>query len=80
MQEGQHVEEFTPVCEVQSDKASVEITSRFAGTVRKLRHDVGDIVQVLACLAQPLILMLVAILSGRGTYAMAAWDSAKDGT
>lgn len=45
-QEGQHVEEFQPVCEVQSDKASVEITSRYKGIVRKLHHSVGDIVQV----------------------------------
>ena len=45
LQEGQQIEEFERVCEVQSDKASVEITSRFAGTVRQLRHAVGDIVQ-----------------------------------
>lgn len=46
LQVGQSIEEFAPLCEVQSDKATVEITSRFAGTVRQLHHAVGDIVQV----------------------------------
>ncbi|KAK0538034.1 hypothetical protein OC834_000606, partial [Tilletia horrida] len=44
--EGDHVEEFDPICEVQSDKATVEITSRFAGTITQLTHKVGDIVKV----------------------------------
>ena len=47
---GEPVEQFQAVCTVQSDKASVEITSRYDGVVRALRHDVGDMVDVGAVL------------------------------
>ncbi|KAI0008035.1 2-oxoacid dehydrogenases acyltransferase-domain-containing protein [Xylariaceae sp. FL0662B] len=40
------VEEFSPLCEVQSDKASVEITSRFSGVVRKLYYEAGEMAKV----------------------------------
>ena len=43
---GARVEEFSPLCEVQSDKASVEITSRFAGVVKKLHYGAGDFAKV----------------------------------
>ena len=46
MQEGSHVEEFEKICEVQSDKAAVEITSRYPGVIKKLHHSTGDLVQV----------------------------------
>jgi hypothetical protein len=50
---GDVVEEFQQLCEVASDKAAVEITSRYAGTVERLHHQPGDMVQVeahgLAC-------------------------------
>jgi len=45
---GDEVEEFQQLCEVASDKAAVEITSRFAGTVERLHHQPGDMVQVVA--------------------------------
>ena len=48
-QEGDQVAEFDQLCEVQSDKASVEITSQYEGTVRRLLHTEGDIVQVCTC-------------------------------
>lgn len=40
------VQQFDLLCEVQSDKASVEITSRYAGTIRKIYFQPGDIVKV----------------------------------
>ncbi|KAK7739936.1 hypothetical protein SLS53_005530 [Cytospora paraplurivora] len=43
---GARVEEFSPLCEVQSDKASVEITSRFAGVVKKLHYETGEMARV----------------------------------
>ncbi|KAL3829351.1 hypothetical protein ACJIZ3_018153 [Penstemon smallii] len=46
VQEGDEVEEFQPLCEVQSDKATIEITSRYRGKVSKLLHVPGNIVKV----------------------------------
>lgn len=46
VKEGDSVEPFSRVCEVQSDKATVEITSPFAGIVKKLHHEPGAMVQV----------------------------------
>ena len=46
LQEGDEVAEFDPLCEVQSDKATVQITSQYAGRVARLRHAEGDMVQV----------------------------------
>ncbi|KAF7853367.1 hypothetical protein EAF04_010661 [Stromatinia cepivora] len=40
------VEEWDKLCEVQSDKASVEITSRFSGVIKKLHYEAGDMAQV----------------------------------
>lgn len=34
--------QFDSICEVQSDKASVTITSRYDGVIKKLYHDVDD--------------------------------------
>lgn len=43
---GARVEEFSKLCEVQSDKASVEITSRFTGVVKKLHYEAGEMAKV----------------------------------
>lgn len=44
--EGDHVEEFQPLCEVQSDKATIEITSRYKGQIAQILHSPSDIVKV----------------------------------
>lgn len=51
VEEGQSVSQFDNICEVQSDKASVTITSRFDGKVKKLHYSIDDI----ALVGKPLI-------------------------
>nr|CAG8438459.1 15362_t:CDS:2 [Entrophospora candida] len=46
VQPGDHISEFDKLCEVQSDKASVEITSRYMGVVKNLHYKVGDMARV----------------------------------
>ena len=50
LQGGDKVKAFDRICEVQSDKATVEITSRFAGTITKVHYHEGSIVKVGAAL------------------------------
>ncbi|GAA5908487.1 uncharacterized protein JCM6883_005563 [Sporobolomyces salmoneus] len=49
---GETITEFDPVAEVQSDKASVEITSPFSGTITSVAGDVGDMLKVGATLCR----------------------------
>ena len=42
---GDKVAQFDQICEVQSDKASVTISSRYDGIIKKLHFDVDDIAQ-----------------------------------
>ncbi|XP_031624366.1 lipoamide acyltransferase component of branched-chain alpha-keto acid dehydrogenase complex, mitochondrial isoform X1 [Contarinia nasturtii] len=51
VKEGDVVEQFDNLCEVQSDKASVTITSRYDGKILKLYHDIDEI----ALVGKPLI-------------------------
>ncbi|KAI3713618.1 hypothetical protein L1987_72201 [Smallanthus sonchifolius] len=46
VQEGDQVEEYQRLCEVQSDKATIEITSRYNGKVTKVLRVPGDIIKV----------------------------------
>ncbi|KAJ3210157.1 hypothetical protein HDU67_005616 [Dinochytrium kinnereticum] len=43
---GDRIEQFTRICEVQSDKAAVEITSRYDGVVTRLYYKPGDMAKV----------------------------------
>ncbi|XP_051021540.1 lipoamide acyltransferase component of branched-chain alpha-keto acid dehydrogenase complex, mitochondrial [Acomys russatus] len=46
VKEGDTVSQFDSICEVQSDKASVTITSRYDGVIRKLYYNLDDIAYV----------------------------------
>lgn len=54
--------QFDSICEVQSDKASVTITSRYDGIIRKLYYDVDSI----ALVGKPLI--DIETEAGQGKY------------
>lgn len=51
VKEGTAIKQFEKIAEVQSDKATVEITSRYDGIVKKLHYDVNDMAKV----GEPLI-------------------------
>lgn len=42
VEEGDHVSQFDQICEVQSDKASVTITSRYDGVVKKKHYKIDE--------------------------------------
>ncbi|XP_062437863.1 lipoamide acyltransferase component of branched-chain alpha-keto acid dehydrogenase complex, mitochondrial [Rhea pennata] len=46
IKEGDSVSQFDSICEVQSDKASVTITSRYDGIIRKLHYSLDEIAYV----------------------------------
>ncbi|KAF6256268.1 single hybrid motif-containing protein [Scenedesmus sp. NREL 46B-D3] len=70
VKEGDAVDEFQPLCEVQSDKAAIEITSRYAGIIVKVHHAQGDLVKVGAALVD-------IRLPGAETVAEGAPDAAQ---
>lgn len=72
VEKGSAIEEFDAVCEVQSDKATVEITSRYRGKVLELCHEVGDMAKV----GEPLILIDVDEADGGGAGAAGEGEAA----
>lgn len=52
--------QFDSICEVQSDKASVTITSRYDGIIRKLHYGLDEIARV----GKPLVDIETATLKG----------------
>lgn len=73
---GDKVEEFDRLCEVQSDKASVEITSRFTGTIASLKYKVGDMAKV----GSPLVEIETGDAAGAEEPVVAAPDAASHST
>jgi 2-oxoisovalerate dehydrogenase E2 component (dihydrolipoyl transacylase) len=49
---GDKVEQFSKICEVQSDKAAVEITSRYDGVIKSIKYEVGQVAKVGAPLVE----------------------------
>ncbi|XP_020855505.1 lipoamide acyltransferase component of branched-chain alpha-keto acid dehydrogenase complex, mitochondrial isoform X3 [Phascolarctos cinereus] len=60
VKEGDTVSQFDSICEVQSDKASVTITSRYDGIIRKLYYGVDQI----ALVGKPLVDIETETLKG----------------
>jgi 2-oxoisovalerate dehydrogenase E2 component (dihydrolipoyl transacylase) len=78
-QPGDTIQQFDKVCEVQSDKATVEITSRYDGVVAALAGNVGDMMQV----GQPLLFMQSSTDAGSGSGSVgggSGTSSSSDGT
>jgi len=73
---GDTIAQFDKVCSVQSDKATVEITSRFDGVVKELKYQVKDMAQV----GSPLITLMPAGGAVQAAPAAAAAPSASPAT
>ena len=74
IQPGDLIQQFDKVCEVQSDKANVEITSRYDGRVKELKYKVGELAKV----GSPL--MTIEVGPAGGATAAAGGAGAKDFT
>ncbi|WVQ82907.1 hypothetical protein IAT38_005043 [Cryptococcus sp. DSM 104549] len=71
--EGQEVQEFDAICEVQSDKSVVELTSHATGAVKGIRFEVGNMVKV----GQTLCDIITDELSDEGEHQLPPEQPAK---
>ena len=67
---GDHIKAFDRICEVQSDKATVEISSRYDGKVTKVYHEVRIDIGL-----RRLVVPYLAILRPSATYIIFVGDS-----
>lgn len=74
VQVGDRVEQFDLICQVQSDKATVDITSRFDGTIIELAGNVGDMVQV----GKPLVFLETVTRESSGDRSVVSLDHIVD--
>lgn len=72
--EGDTVEQFDNICEVQSDKASVTITSRYDGKIVKIHHKVDDV----ALVGKPLLDFQIEDEDGDGESSSSSSESSSD--
>lgn len=70
VKEGDEVDEFQPLCSVQSDKATIQITSRYKGKVLRLKFVPGNVVKV----GEPLL----ELVSGSSDYIGATQSLSKE--
>ncbi|TKA66761.1 hypothetical protein B0A55_09652 [Friedmanniomyces simplex] len=76
VQPGARVEQFDKLCEVQSDKASVEITSPFDGVIKKLHYEPDD----MAITGKPLVDIDIQSEITEEDEAMLAGGGGEEGT
>ncbi len=69
VKKGDKIKAFDKICEVQSDKATVEITSRYDGVITDIHHAVGDIVKVYNSKSSAIDILLTEVLGRRCTCA-----------
>eukprot|EP00871_Galdieria_phlegrea_P001325 jgi/Galph1/2193/GphlegSOOS_G906.1 len=72
---GDQVKQFDKLCEVQSDKATVEITSRYDGMVQDIQYKEGDIAKV----GKPLC-FIAKITDDKGVQSIGATETSKEET
>lgn len=59
---GDVVKSFDKICEVQSDKATVEITSRYDGVITAIHYKAGEIVKVIFILYHMNLIIFLSII------------------